>query len=440
VTPTQVAVPEFKDTELGPLPMDWQVVELQDISKNFFSGGTPSTKREDFWNGEIPWTTSAYIGEDLYLQHGAKNISKLGLANSSSKLVPKGNLLIGTRVGVGKVAINTLDIAISQDLTALILDQEKAISEFAAYVIRTELVQERFRAGGRGTTIKGIPRDDLKQIPIPLPPLPEQRRIAHVLNTIQRQIAAQAALIAATREVKRSLMQRLFTYGPGPEPAPTKETEIGEVPEHWGIGIANELCEKIVDCPHTTPKFHSAGILVVRNFNIKDGRLKLDPPSYTSEEEYWERVKRAVPQEGDILFSREAPIGEACLIPPDTKLSLGQRTMLLRVDPTKLNNAFLVYTLYSENIKQMMLSMATGVTAKHLNVGDVRRLKIPLPPLPEQNEIAHILTTADGKIAAEEQRQAALQELFKSMLHQLMTGQIRLQASLQTSEVFKTSE
>jgi type I restriction enzyme S subunit len=86
-------------------------------------------------------------------------------------------------------------------------------------------------------------RDFLANEVIPLPPLPEQRRIAHVLSTIQRAIAAQEDLIAAARETKRSLMQRLFTYGPGPEPAPTKETEIGEIPEHWEVVQLKEVLQ-----------------------------------------------------------------------------------------------------------------------------------------------------------------------------------------------------
>jgi type I restriction enzyme S subunit len=204
-------IDEFKETELGPLPAEWKVVQLGQLGREFFSGGTPSTKRPEFWNGDIAWTTSAYIGDSLYLDKGAKNITLDGLNNSSSKLVPHHNLLIGTRVGVGKAAINTIDIAISQDLTAMVVDKSAVDLEFLAHTIRSGQIQSIFHVCTRGTTIKGIPREDLIQIPIPLPPLPEQRRIAHVLNTIQREIAAEEQRKAALQELFKSMLHQLLT-------------------------------------------------------------------------------------------------------------------------------------------------------------------------------------------------------------------------------------
>ena len=111
-----------------------------------------------------------------------------------------------------------------------------------------------------------------------------------------------------------------------------------------------------------------------------------EPASYTSEAEYLERIKRLIPQEGDVLFSREAPIGEACLIPPDKRLSLGQRMMLLRTNPLMLDGYFLVQSFYVTPLRSKMLSLGRGATAKHLNVGDVKRLEIPIPFLNETNK------------------------------------------------------
>ncbi len=83
---------EFKETEIGPIPVDWEVVRLGELGMQFFSGGTPSTKKAEFWDGDIPWTTSAYIADDLYLNRGARYITAQGLEHSSAKLVPQGNL------------------------------------------------------------------------------------------------------------------------------------------------------------------------------------------------------------------------------------------------------------------------------------------------------------------------------------------------------------
>jgi type I restriction enzyme S subunit len=230
-----------KETVIGTIPMDWDAVPFGELAIDFFSGGTPSTKEPEFWDGDIPWTTSAYIGDRLYLGQGAKFITSSGLEKSSSKLVPAGNLLIGTRVGVGKVAINLTDIAISQDLTGAIVDRTKVCPEFLAYAIRSAGVQEVIQSRTRGTTIKGIPRKDLEQVSIPLPPLDEQHRIAHVLNAIQRAIEVQDQVIAAARNLKRSLMRHLFIYGLGAEPAPSKRIQIGAIPVHWEVGTLEDV-------------------------------------------------------------------------------------------------------------------------------------------------------------------------------------------------------
>ena len=282
--------------------------------------------------------------------------------------------------------------------------------------VRTLLAGKMQGTTGRQRLGKGT----LVNLEIPLPPLPEQRAIAHVSQTIQEAKAARQRELALERERKAALMDHLFSYGTKDEPR--KQTEIGEIPESWELVELNKVCSKIVDCPHSTPKFLESGVLCARNFNIRSGIYVKEPASYTSEAEYLERIKRLIPQEGDVLFSREAPIGEACLIPPDTRLSLGQRMMLLRVNPLVLDGYFLVQSFYATPLRTKMLSLGQGVTAKHLNVGDVKRLEIPIPSFNEQQEISQVLQACDIKIAALEQESERLDELFHAMLDELMTG------------------
>ncbi|MGB9804787.1 restriction endonuclease subunit S, partial [Desulfofundulus sp.] len=230
----------YKETEIGVLPEDWEVVRVGHVTIESYSGGTPSTKESAYWGGSIPWTTTALMGEEeIYLTTYQRLITERALNETSTRLAPKGSLLLGTRVGVGKAVIATFDIAVNQDITVLRLDTQKILPQFLAYGFKTDLVRESLRGKVRGTTIKGIPRNDLLTLCIPLPPLPEQRKIAHVLSTIQRAIEMQDRVIAAARELKKSLMRHLFTYGPMPvdqiDRVPLKETEIGPVPEHWEV-------------------------------------------------------------------------------------------------------------------------------------------------------------------------------------------------------------
>jgi len=238
----------FQMTELGPLPEEWRMVRLEDVVTRAFGGGTPSTSNPDFWGGTIPWTTSAVIqNDDVELCAFQRRITEEGLRNSSTSLAPKGSLLVGTRVGVGKAAVATFDVAISQDLTALILDQH-VDAYFVAYLLKSRWYQSWFENNKRGATIKGVPRQDLLKLPIPLPPLPEQRAIAHVLRTVQRAKEATEGVIAALKELKKSLMQHLFTYGTVAVGAknfsPQQETEIGSLPAHWRVVRLGEVVEK----------------------------------------------------------------------------------------------------------------------------------------------------------------------------------------------------
>jgi len=152
---------EFKDTEIGRIPKEWEVVRLSDVSLDFFGGGTPSTSNPDYWNGDIPWMTSAHINGRL-VTNGQRYITKHGLGNSATNLVPKGNLLVSTRVGIGKIAVNEIDIAISQDLTGVIVDKTKAIPDFLYWYFAN--IEKRLKALSQGSTIMGILREDLAKL------------------------------------------------------------------------------------------------------------------------------------------------------------------------------------------------------------------------------------------------------------------------------------
>jgi type I restriction enzyme S subunit len=430
---------DFENGIFNNLPKDWDVVELRDIAKDFFSGGTPSTKRADYWDGNIEWTTSAQIGEnassDLYIKRGTKRITDLGLNNSASKLVPNNNLLIGTRVGVGKVAINAIDIAISQDLTALILARDKADPEYISYAIRTGITQKRILSRARGTTIKGIPRDDLKTIPIPLPCLPEQRAIAHVLSTVREVIEDTERVIAAARELKRSLMRHLFTYGPvtvgEAENVLLKETEIGNIPKEWEIVNFGDL---ISDGPqnglYKPQTLYGEGTPIIRindyanegsEVTIAENRVKI---SEDEKSKYGLATK-------DILINRVnslSHIGKAAIVGELVEPMVFESNMMrLRVDLGKVLPDYAFRYLTSCTARGLMRGMAKRAVAQSsINQGDVKSLIILLPQLREQGKIISYLQDADTKIDVETIMRNSLKALFESLLHHLMTGKIRV--------------
>ena len=401
------------------LPVHWKAARLGEIT-HIFKGGTPKRSVEKYFQGDIPWaipTDITALDSGLYIDDTDTHISEEALGKSAARLLPAGTVLLTSRATIGETAITTVPMATNQGFANFICG-DTLLNVYLAYYLR--YIKRRLIDLAHGSTFKEITKGTLLNVEIPLPPLPEQRAIAHVLGAIQEAKAARQRELALERERKAALMDYLFSHGTKGEPR--KQTEIGEMPESWEVVELNKVCSKIVDCPHSTPKFLESGVLCVRNFNIRSGIYVKEPASYTSEAEYLERIKRLTPHEGDVLFSREAPIGEACLIPPNTRLSLGQRMMLLRANPLVLDGYFLVQSFYATPLRTKMLLLGRGATAKHLNVRDVKQLEIPIPSLNEQQEISEILQACDTKIAALGEEAERLDELFHAMLDELMTG------------------
>jgi type I restriction enzyme S subunit len=203
---------KLKKTEIGEIPEDWEVVRLGEVALDFLGGGTPSTNVREYWDGEIPWTTSSIIeeGKVCILKNGQRYITQLGYENSSTKIVPAFNLLVGTRVGVGKVAINEIDIAINQDLTGIIINREKINLFYLAYTLTSPRCQAFFNNYKRGATIKGIPRSDLETMLIPLPSLPEQREIAEILQTIDQKIEIEKRKKELYEELFKTMLNKIM--------------------------------------------------------------------------------------------------------------------------------------------------------------------------------------------------------------------------------------
>ena len=293
---------------------------------------------------------------------------------------------------------------------------------YLAFFLKSSFYWNTISVQKTGSTLPNVNATKLKRIPVPLPPLPEQRAIAHVLGVIQEAKAARQRELELERERKAALIDHLFSYGTKGEPR--KQTEIGEIPESWKLGTIGEICERIIDYRGRTPKFSESGIVHLRSSNVKEGRLILndDEITYVTDETYKSFMTRGLPKAGDVIFTTEGPLGESAMVPPNFHFSLAQRMILLRADKTVLDSSYLLYALYSEQVRKEYLGRATGSTAKGISSKNFQQVQIPLPCLPEQREIAISLTACDAKIAALEQEAARLDELFHAMLDELMTG------------------
>jgi type I restriction enzyme S subunit len=178
----------------------------------------------------------------------------------------------------------------------------------------------------------------------------------------------------------------------------------------------DELCEQVVDCPHSTPVWMDTGVIVLRSSNIKNGRLDLSNPSYTDEFHYQERSRRATVLAGDLVITREAPMGEVCLIPENLKCCLGQRMVMLRPDQERCDGKYLLYALQSQRVQNEIRSHeGTGSTVSNLRIPVLKSLPIPTPDLANQKAIAHILGTLDDKIELNRKTNETLEAMAKAL-------------------------
>ena len=189
------------DEEPYDLPKSWTWVKTGELFE-IVGGGTPSTKVPEYWDGDIPWITSADILAPKEIRR-RKSITNAGLENSTTNLVPPESVIVVTRVGLGKVALNNFALCISQDSHALIENREFIYPEYALYCLL--VAAQHFREQSRGTTIIGITRIQLENVPFPLPPYQEQIRIVQKIE----ELFAQTRLLAEQLAHSRTELDRL---------------------------------------------------------------------------------------------------------------------------------------------------------------------------------------------------------------------------------------
>jgi len=418
----------FQMTELGPLPKEWRVVRLGEVA----IVGPPRIPRLS--RDAIPFIPMALIPE------GGHEVSQYELRAPSDVrsgvVVLEGDLLLAKitpclengKQGIVKRIPNGWGYATTEVFPIRTNEQLKI--EFLNYYLLQRSVREALASKMEGTTGRQrLPKAVVIALPIPLPPLPEQRAIAHVLRTVQWAKEATEGVIAALKELKKSLMQHLFTYGPAPVGAknfsPQRETELGPLPKEWRVVRLGEVAEKPQYGFTAAAQRDPVGPKMLRITDIQDGNVNWNAVPYC--ECGIEDIPKYLLEAGDILFARTGSVGKAFLVSSVPEPSIFASYLIrVRVDRAKLDPQFAFLFMQSSAYWSQITSQTHGAVQPNVNATQLRSLLLPLPPLDEQREIARMLQAVDAKIAAEQARRAALEELFKTLLHQLMTGQIRV--------------
>ncbi|SIS38282.1 restriction endonuclease subunit S [Insolitispirillum peregrinum] len=432
---------DYKDSGvewLGEVPAHWGVVSLKrDIA--FLTSGSRGWAEHYSDDGVLFLRIGNLTRDSITLD--LSDIQRVNLpdgAEGERTRVVAGDVLFSITAYLGSVAVAPKGLEeayVSQHVALVRLHQRKFIPAWVGYVTLSNIGISYLETRGYGGTKVQLSLDDVANLIVTTPPLPEQTAIAafldHETGKIDALVAEQEKLIALLKEKRQAVISHAVTKGLDPS-VPLKDSGIewlGEVPEHWEISRMKHLCSHVVDCLHTTPTYDGElEYPAIRTADVDRGILLLDQARLVSREIYEERIQRLCPMAGDILYSREGErFGMAALVPEDVNLCLGQRMMMFRTNE-RAHPAFMMWLLNSDAVYQQVLEKVGGSTSPHVNISDIINFHVPLPPKDEQSRIAEriaiIATSVDTLTAEAERAIALLKERRSALISAAVTGKI----------------
>lgn len=396
-------VEEFKNTELGLIPEDWEVKTLGDISQTY-SGGTPNTSNRSYYGGSINFIASGDLNKGR-IQNVIGKITKSGFDNSSAKMVPKNTLLIamyGATAGIS--AITEIEGAINQAVLAVFPIKTEYKYIFYWWQLNKDKLVRTLTQGGQPNLSGNL----IKSVQIPLPPtLAEQTAIATALNDADALISSLEKLIAKKKAMKQGAVQELFKPQKG-----WQTKSLGD--------IAN-IRRGASPRPIKDPKwFSQKGRGWIRISDVTSSNVYLNSTTqYLSEE----GVKNSVPvDKGDLIMSICATIGVPVII--NIPACIHDGFVLFSNYENYLDTFYLYFFLQKET--DTLVGKGQPGTQKNLNISIVSNIEISYPSVEEQKKIGLILKDIDIELSGLEQRLEKQKQLKQGMMQSLLTGKIRL--------------
>lgn len=378
------------------VPSGWKLSTIEEIA-SVSSGGTPSRKVPEYWNGNIPWVTTAEVHFET-ITDTAEKITVNGLENSSAKLFPIDTILMamyGQGKTRGQVAKLGIEATTNQACAAIVLEKNHDVEYYFQFLMsRYESIREMANSGGQQNLSAGI----VKSIQVPVPPLPEQKKIAQILSTWDKAISTTEQLLANSQQQKKALMQQLLTgkkrlhdHNGQPFTGAWKESKLGDIAKIT-TGSSNRQDS------HLTGKY----TFFDRSEDVR-----------TSDTYLFDTEAVIVPGEGQDFIPKYF-VG---------KFDLHQRTYAI-MDFSGHHGKFLFYSIHY--FRAHFLSQAVGSTVKSLRLPMFQKMKLNLPTIKEQQKIAAVLTTADNEIDTLKQKLDHLKQEKKALMQQLLTGKRRV--------------
>lgn len=399
--------------------MTWPSKPLAQIARQM-GGGTPSRKEPSFWGPGTPWFTVADMTDEIRvhsLSTSRESITAVGLKASAANAVPAGSVVFSTRVVVGKIGITQQTIATNQDFVAFIPDLTTIDADFLAWYLLSK--RWNLRSRQKGATIQGIRRSDLDSLPIPVPPLPEQRRIVARIQEMMERVDEVRRLRDETKRQSVAL-------------STSARKEAYDIPDPL-VALGSLILDGPTNGLYKPASTYGTGtpILRINNFDNGDklrGGANLKRLTLTPDE-----ARRYALRENDFVINRVNGsldvVGKACLIERlDEPTVFESNMMCFAIDDRVASRSYVLHFLASPQCRWQIKGKAKHIQQASINQQDVKSLRLPLPPLPEQGRIAatldHICEHAQRLKAQIDEGTSSLGALPSAILRKAFAGEL----------------
>lgn len=392
----------------------WETKRLGEVCE-VIGGGTPAKNNAAFYTGAIPWATVRDMRQDEITETEFR-ITKEAVRSSATNIVPAGNVVIATRVGLGKICLLGQDTAINQDLRGIIPRDEKSLTSRYLFWWFKSIAKE-IVAEGKGATVQGVKLPFVKSLPIPVPPLPEQRRIVGLLD----EAFAAIATAKANAEKNRQNAREIF------------ESHLNEVfAKQWeseSLVALEELTVAITDGDHMPPPKSPIGVPFITIGNIaKETRVIDFRNTFMVPRSYFNALKaNKKPRKGDVLYTVTGSYGSPVLLRDDVEFCFQRHIGLVRPKP-ETNSSWLYYLLMSPQVFKQAEEGATGTAQRTVSLKLLRSFLVPRMSQKHQEQAVKSLDSLSAetrRLAAIYTRKiAALEELKQALLHRAFSGEL----------------
>ncbi|MEM2919023.1 MAG: restriction endonuclease subunit S [Candidatus Altiarchaeota archaeon] len=407
---------EFKETEIGEIPRDWEVEKIEKIGE-IGGGTTPSTKINDYWGGHIPWITPKDLSilEYRFIQKGERNITEKAVKENSLRIYPAGTVLLTSRAPIGYVAIAKNSVTTNQGFKNII-PKDKISSEFLYYVLI--YIAEYLKDISGGSTFGELTKEILRDVKIPFPPLSEQSRIATVLSWFDDLIENKKRQNEILEKVAMALFKNWFIdFEPFKNEEFVYNEDLGkEIPKGWEvkrIGNAFTLI-KGKKCNLLSEKIVGANpYLLIESFKNKSNS-------------FWTLEKECMIHELDVVLIADGESSGKVLrfkegILGSTLLTLKQKKKEKLIDLRTL-----IY-LYLKNIEDEIMEHRTGSAIPHLDKNYLIELLFVLPPPPILQSFHSLVEPIFQKIILNQKQIMLLRKIRDRLLPLLVFGKLRVE-------------